>query len=84
VSAEDLEEMRNECTIEVKSYESLFEDNVSAVKAIEKNLILKLLGLLSPDVLPPNIYKVNNPATAFNEGLLAALNNSVNEEFKEQ
>lgn len=59
VSASDLEEMRNECTIEVKTYESLFEENVRNVRDIEQRLILSLLNLLpEPENLPSGFYTV--------------------------
>jgi hypothetical protein len=58
VSAEDLNEMRNECKIEVMTYESLFEFNARTVKDIEQHLILNLLKLLSPSLIPPGFYKV--------------------------
>jgi hypothetical protein len=88
VSSEDLDEMRNECKIEVMTYESLFEFNARSVKHIEKHLILKLLELLSPNALPSNIYKVHSgvgkPPQKDLVSILAALNNAVLEEFKEQ
>lgn len=80
--------MRNECKIEVMTYESLFEFNARSVKHIEKNLILKLLELLSPNAIPGTIYKVHNgigkPPQKDLVNILAALNNAVLEEFKEQ
>ena len=90
MSSEDLDEMRNECTIEVMTYESLFEFNSLSVQHIEKHLILKLLALLSPNALPGNIYKIST-ATATPKGgpssdltgILNALNTTVFEEFKE-
>lgn len=51
--------MRNECTIEVKTYESLFEENVRNVRDIEQRLILSLLNLLpEPENLPSGFYTV--------------------------
>jgi len=80
--------MRNECKIEVMTYESLFEFNARSVKHIEKNLILKLLELLSPNAISGTIYKVHNgigkPPQKDLVNILAALNNAVLEEFKEQ
>ena len=60
MSSEDLEEMRNECKIEVMTYESLYEFNARSVRLIEKQLILRLLELITPHALPGNIYKVAN------------------------
>ena len=61
VSAADLDEMRNECKIEVMTYESLFQLNGQTVKDIEQRLILQLLKLISPEHLPPQFYKVSGP-----------------------
>ncbi len=52
--------MRNECKIEVMTYESLYEFNARSVRLIEKQLILRLLELITPHALPGNIYKVAN------------------------
>ena len=59
MSAEDLDEMRNECSIEVMTYESHFEDNLRTIRDLETRLILPLLKLL-PDALPPAFYKVTD------------------------
>ena len=89
VSAQDLEEMRNECKIEVMTYESLFEFNSHTVRLIEQNLILKLLKLLDPQSnLPTQFYKVISTPVG-DEGtarasinLLKALNSAIYDEFR--
>ena len=85
MSAQDLEEMRNECKIEVMTYESLFEFNYETVRLIEQNLILKLLNLIDTSHYFPKmqsqLYKVvgGNAVSEENSGracitILKALN----------
>jgi hypothetical protein len=80
--------MRNECKIEVMTYESLFEFNSHTVRLIEQNLILKLLKLLDQENLPTQFYKVNTAVSLGDEGaraslsLLRALNSVMIDEFR--